>query len=420
MLRKVGIVFLSMALAITAAGCYAQVNAPTQSTSLPPDTQQQTSPQPDASGPSYAINHVEPMGTKATYNIRTANAGYGLDVFPTADGSSVYFPGTVVRYYDMASDTSFAACPIPGCTHENKTCPSRIPGALAFCADENYWCAFTQQDWILSFLRIDVRTGERTVLHTWERGWRFGEAIMSSGCVLADLSYMGEDQSTARSYVSIDLARGTVKEFARADEMGEGRLAGGSANVAIMEWLSFPEPLLTTQQWLKENPGQSEEDYFAYTDRMYNEEGITTIRKFDLATGTYEDMQLGENVRLFSDPNICYNDHFVYRKGNSVMLGSITGKETRTVFTADGISTAWLMDGRVFILRRLDGNVQEWVADMDGGEALLLHDYGQVEGITFSAVDECKDYFFGLDDHGSSYISKADYYAGKFDKAIAF
>ena len=99
------------------------------------------------------------------------------------------------------------------------------------------------------------------------------------------------------------------------------------------------------------------------------------------------------------------------------MLGSFSGKEPRSVFTADGIINAWLMDGRVFILRQEGEHLQEWVADMAEGEAKLLHDYGESDSVVFSAVREINDYFIGS---GSSYISKADYYAGNFDKAISF
>lgn len=421
MYRKLVLFVLCVTLVLTTAGCYAQVEKPEQSTSVPADTtpRDTTLPrettQPQADGPHFAITHVEPNGTKARHNIRSGDAGYGIDVFPAPDGSSVFFPGGVIRYYDMSSHTSFVVCPIPGCTHDNPSCPSRIPGIVTFCADENYWCAFTKQDEVFSFLRIDLQTGERKVLHTWDAYWYLGEDFISSGYVFAAIRCSEKD---LESYVCMDLSEGTVKEFAHNDKMGFGRLVGGGPNTAIMCWVSYSEPLLTMEEWLEANPGKSDEDYFAYTEKIWRNT-TETLRRYDLTTGTYEEIEPGEDVGLFSDPNSSYDDYFVYRKGDSVMLGSITGGESRKVFTAEDISNAWLMDGRVFILRRdEEGRLQEWVADLTGGEAQLLHDYGsQVQGISFSAVKECNDYFFGSGDNGYSYILKADYYAGNFDKA---
>lgn len=328
----------------------------------------------------------------------------------------MYLASSTVSYFDPDSGTEFAACPIAGCTHKDDACPGRIPGLTAFCADDTYWYAFTMVEDVLRLLRVDPLTGDRTVLHTWKYGAYFGDGILSSGYILADIcSFLEQDRTS--SYVSIDLADGTVREFARSDEMGQGRLAGGDSNTVIMEWLTYSEPLLTFEQWLEANPGKSEEDYFTYVDRLYYQDNVVTLRSFDLTTGDYRDLPNTQGARLFSDPNISYDEYFVYRQGDSVMLGSFSGEESRTVFTADGIINAWLMDGRVFILRQDGAHLQEWVADMAGGEAKLLHDYGESDGVVFSAVREINDYFIGS---GSSYISKADYYAGNFDKANSF
>lgn len=422
MYRKLIVLVLCVTLVLTTAGCYAQVEKPEQSTSVPADTtpRDTTLPrettQPQADGPHFAITHVEPFGVKANTNIRLLMAALAKDDFPTPDGEAMYLASYTVSYFDPDSGTEFAACPIAGCTHKDDACPGRIPGLTAFCADDTYWYAFTMVEDVLRLLRVDPLTGDRTVLHTWKYGAYFGDGILSSGYILADIcSFLEQDRTS--SYVSIDLADGTVREFARSDEMGQGRLAGGDSNTVIMEWLTYSEPLLTFEQWLEANPGKSEEDYFTYVDRLYYQDNVVTLRSFDLTTGDYRDLPNTQGARLFSDPNISYDEYFVYRQGDSVMLGSFSGEESRTVFTADGIINAWLMDGRVFILRQDGAHLQEWVADMAGGEAKLLHDYGESDGVVFSAVREINDYFIGS---GSSYISKADYYAGNFDKANSF
>ena len=422
MYRKLVLFVLCVTLVLTTAGCYAQVEKPEQSTSVPADTTRRdtTLPrettQPQADGPHFAITHVEPFGVKANTNIRLLMAALAKDDFPTPDGEAMYLASYTVSYFDPDSGTEFAACPIAGCTHKDDACPGRIPGLTAFCADDTYWYAFTMVEDVLRLLRVDPLTGDRTVLHTWKYGAYFGDGILSSGYILADIcSFLEQDRTS--SYVSIDLADGTVREFARSDEMGQGRLAGGDSNTVIMGWLTYSEPLLTFEQWLEANPGKSEEDYFTYVDRLYYQDNVVTLRSFDLTTGDYRDLPNTQGARLFSDPNISYDEYFVYRQGDSVMLGSFSGEESRTVFTADGIINAWLMDGRVFILRQDGAHLQEWVADMAGGEAKLLHDYGESDGVVFSAVREINDYFIGS---GSSYISKADYYAGNFDKANSF
>ncbi|HIQ67451.1 MAG TPA: hypothetical protein IAB74_02950 [Candidatus Faecousia excrementigallinarum] len=422
MYRKLVLFVLCVTLVLTTAGCYAQVEKPEQSTSVPADTTPRDTtlprepPQPQADGPHFAITHVEPFGVKANTNIRLSVAGLGKGGYPTPDGEAMYLASSTVSYFDPDSGTEFAACPIAGCTHKDDACPGRIPGLTAFCADDTYWYAFTMVEDVLRLLRVDPSTGDRTVLHTWKYGAYFGDGILSSGYILADIcSFLEQDRTS--SYVSIDLADGTVREFARSDEMGQGRLAGGDSNTVIMEWLTYSEPLLTFEQWLEANPGKSEEDYFTYVDRLYYQDNVVTLRSFDLTTGDYRDLPNTQGARLFSDPNISYDEYFVYRQGDSVMLGSFSGEESRTVFTADGIINAWLMDGRVFILRQDGAHLQEWVADMAGGEAKLLHDYGESDGVVFSAVREINDYFIGS---GSSYISKADYYAGNFDKANSF
>lgn len=416
MFRKLGALFLAMALVLSSTGCYSQVNKPTESTATTSHTQKVETTQPDGSGASYALNPVEPINLKSKDNVRLAVAGVGKGVFPTPDGEALYLASYTVSYFAPDSGTEFAACPIAGCTHKDDTCPGRIPGLTAFCADDTYWYAFTMVEDVLRLLRVDPLTGDRTVLHTWEYGAYFGDGILSSGHILADIrSFLEQDRTS--SYVSIDLADGTVREFARSDEMGQGRLAGGDSNTVIMEWLTYSEPLLTFEKWLEANSGKSEEDYFAYVDRLYYQDNVVTLRSFDLTTGDYRDLPNTQGARLFSDPNISYDDYYVCRQGDSVMLGSFSGKEPRTVFTAEGISNAWLMDGRVFILRQDGAHLQEWVADIAGGEAKLLHDYGESDCVVFSAVREINDYFIGS---GACYISKADYYAGNFDKANSF
>lgn len=416
MFQKIARLFLATVMVLASAGCYSQVNIPNASAGSTSQTQTEVSTQPDGSGASYAIHSVEPFGVKSNTNIRLLMAALAKDDFPTPDGEAMYLASYTVSYFDPDSGTEFAACPIAGCTHKDDGCPGRIPGLTAFCADDTYWYAFTMVEDVLRLLRVDPLTGDRTVLHTWEYGAYFGDGILSSGYILADIcSFLEEDRTS--SYVSIDLADGTVREFARSDEMGQGRLAGGDSNTVIMEWLTYSEPLLTFEQWLEANPGKSEEDYFTYVDRLYYQDNVVTLRSFDLTTGDYRDLPNTQGARLFSDPNISYDEYFVYRQGDSVMLGSFSGEESRTVFTADGIINAWLMDGRVFILRQDGAHLQEWVADMAGGEAKLLHDYGESDGVVFSAVREINDYFIGS---GSSYISKADYYAGNFDKANSF
>ena len=416
MFRKLGALFLAMALVLSSTGCYSQVNKPTESTATTSHTQQVETILPDGSGASYALNPVEPINLKSKDNVRLAVAGVGKSEFPTPDGEALYLASYTVFYFAPDSGTEFAACPIAGCTHKDDACPGRISGLTAFCADDTYWYAFTTMENVLRLLRVDPLTGDRTVLHTWEYGAYFGDGILSSGHILADIRSFLEEDSTS-SYVSIDLSDGTVLEFARADEMGQGRLAGGDSNTVIMEWTAYLEPLVTFEKWLEANPGKSEEDYFAYVDRLYYQDNVVTLRSFDLTTGDYRDLPNTQGARLFSDSNISYDEYFVYCQGDSVMLGSFSREESRTVFTAEGISNAWLMDGRVFILRREGEHLQEWVADMAGGEAKLLHDYGQSDCVVFSAVREINDYFIGS---GACYISKADYYAGNFDKAISF
>lgn len=422
MYRKLVLFVLCVTLVLTTAGCYAQVEKPEQSTSVPADTtpRDTTLPrettQPQADGPHFAITHVEPFGVKANTNIRLSVAGLGKGGYPTPDGEAMYLASSTVSYFDPDSGTEFAACPIAGCTHKDDACPGRIPGLTAFCADDTYWYAFTMVEDVLRLLRVDPSTGDRTVLHTWEFGSYLGSAMISPWHILADIgSSLGGDIPFVN--VSIDLRDGTVLELAQTDALGQGLLVGGNSDTAIMEWRTYPEPLLTFEKWLESNPGKSEEDYFAYASQLHYRDSLTTLRSFDLTTGDYRDLPNTQGARLFSDPNISYDEYFVYRQGDSVMLGSFSGEESRTVFTADGIINAWLMDERVFILRQDGAHLQEWVADMAGGEAKLLHDYGESDGVVFSAVREINDYFIGS---GSSYISKADYYAGNFDKANSF
>lgn len=416
MFQKIARLLLATVMVLSSTGCYSQVNKPTEPTATTSHTQQVETTQPDGSGASYAIHSVEPFGVKANTNIRLSVAGLGKGGYPTPDGEAMYLASSTVSYFDPDSGTEFAACPIAGCTHKDDACPGRIPGLTAFCADDTYWYAFTMVEDVLRLLQVDPLTGDRTVLHTWESGSYLGSAMISPGHILADIgSSLGGDIPFVN--VSIDLRDGTVLELAQTDALGQGLLVGGNSDTAIMEWRTYPEPLLTFEQWLEANPGKSEEDYFAYASQLHYRDSMTALRSFDLATGTYRDLPNTQGARLFSDPNAAYDDYYVYRQGDSVMLGSFSGKEPRTVFTAEGISNAWLMDGRVFILRQDGAHLQEWVADIAGGEAKLLHDYGESDCVVFSAVREINDYFIGS---GACYISKADYYAGNFDKANSF
>ena len=105
MYRKLVLFVLCVTLVLTTAGCYAQVEKPEQSTSVPADTTPRDTtlprepPQPQADGPHFAITHVEPFGVKANTNIRLSVAGLGKGGYPTPDGEAMYLASSTVSYF---------------------------------------------------------------------------------------------------------------------------------------------------------------------------------------------------------------------------------------------------------------------------------------------------------------------------------
>lgn len=342
-------------------------------------------------------------------------------VFPTADGAAFYLVSRVISYYDPTLDTSFPACPIAGCSHKDDTCPARIGGMEGFCADENGWYAFCREPDELVLQRIDPHTGKRETLHTWQKDVYFSSGLLSGGWIVACFSQNAQEGSHSTGFfAAVDLRSGTVTEFARNDARGSGALVAASGNSVILEWNAYTQPMLTSQQWQEQHPEQDGDGYYAYLNDFTSKYAVHSFRRYDLTTGTFTDIPNTEDARQFTDPNAGFDDYYIYRQGDSVMLGTVSGGEGKAVLTCRGLLNAWLMDGRIFALHTEDGELVESVVTLATGEISVLHNYGDGGSVTFSATGETRDYFAGLYQGRRAVISKADYYAGNFERAIFY
>ena len=83
----------------------------------------------------------------------------------------------------------------------------------------------------------------------------------------------------------------------------------------------------------------------------------------------------------------------------------------------------WLLDHKSFLSQSFNGKPDSgcyiYVMDMDGGPLFLLPNGGSTEGMEYSILYEGDDFFIGNYHGGKSVISKADFYADRYDQSRA-
>lgn len=364
-------------------------------------------------------------------NLYGAAALLSNATYPAANGDDFYVLSGEIEYYDFDQQYAFSACPLAGCQHKDDTCPAKIQDLQSFFAIGDSWYALCGDASDVTLLEIQPRNGQRTTICSWPgtdtESFYVSSSFYSAGRIFATLGVQPApgEETVERDYVIIcvELATGAVETLAQCDSYGTGYVVGASQRYAVLDWYTYTEPLLSMEAYLEQNPEGVEEDYYHYLNEFGGAHVSHSLRLYDLNTMTYIDVEGTEQAVLFTDPNSCYDNWFVYLDSGTIQLCDLETGEVKPLLTASDISNGWLMDGRLFYLSR-DGadneNLQEYVVNLTTGETTLLHDYGQAASVPFSANGETTQAFIGLCQGKSAWIAKEDYYAGQFDRAVFF
>lgn len=420
---------LVCALVWMLAGCYAQV--PTQ-TDGPSDaatdsfeavwSEEQPTDSAETMTPNYTCRKDNLYG--ASRNLR--------EVYPSADGDGFYIPSGGIQYYDVAQKTAFRACPLAGCQHTDETCPTVIPGLVFFFVSENCWYAVCRTEEGVCLKEIQPQTGRNSVLYTWsnteEETYHLNSSFYAGGRIYVTLQVLGDENADTegRDMLAscVELASGKMTALGQIDSNGSVSVIGASEHYALLSCIIYSEPMLSMEEYLEQHPGSAQDEYFAYLDMFSEEHTSSEYRRYDLENMTYTVVEGMEKAQLFSDPNSCFDNWFVYKLGDTVGLLDMETGVQRTLVTGDPyIINGWLMDGRLFYLHQdweHDGSLQEYVVDLTTGEAALLYDYGESDVVAFTGTRETKRAFIGLYERESAWIAKEDYYAGRFDRSVSY
>lgn len=415
-------------LSVTAAvlfllnGCYAPIDVPDEYDA--PQASEDTT----ESSNSLSSQKTAALSAHGTHSINNRSGTLSnLTVFPSVDGKGFYYiPGGTLYYYDIGQQVQFQACSSPGCAHRDESCPARISGIVSFIDTGESWYAFCEDGQTLSLIHILPETGARSTVCWWENGdqlfYYLRQCFYSAGRIYAEVNVGGEKATCDALLTSIELSTGTVQNILECNDMVYGTIVGASENFCILSCAEFDSPVQDLADYLTEHPGQTEEDYYNSYIQDFSQTHLTSeLRRYDLETLSYTllDKDADSSPVLFSDNNSCYEAELIYLLGDSIRLCNIETGFVETLVTAENIINGWLMDKRLFYLT-YDTEISVHVQDMSTGETFVLDNAGETDVVAFSSHSETDNAFVGLYHGQRAWIDKADYYSGRYDRAIFY
>ena len=347
-----------------------------------------------------------------------------------ASGSNGYYSGNkALKYTDMDSGKTIWLCPQPGCTHQDETCQAWIGSRVSYLCDYRGTLYAITEDGNggYLFLTKDPATGERKVLEHWESENEYqyysnvALGIFADGkcTIFVQKRYIdpeGDSWEEAHTYI-YDLASGTREELPSEYSGTAWGVVGIYGDLLL---LFYMDERLTEEEYIKYGYEQTYGSYEEYLKNYIPSQ----IRLYNRKTGEAKTIASEEDGLVFTvDPAVNYGYTFIYQKGNDICLYDLQTQEERVAVTMERVINFWLLDHKIFLIQSFNGKPDSgfyiYFMDMDGGPLYLLPNGGSTEGMEYSILYEGDDFFIGNYHGGKSVISKADFYADRYDQSRA-
>ena len=357
-------------------------------------------------------------------NRQAAEAG---EVFPDDDGWYTCVSGAI-RYYDYASGQTLTLCAQPGCGHKDASCRAWLGAASSLAVyDGVIYATLTDDSTGTQLVRKDISTGRITVLDQRKNGentfYSAKLGRLSDGAASVYLTCRTtEQQENGRVKVQEEttiflyqLSDGVSRVLLSPEDSVSHLLLGFSGKYAAVVYTPPEQSILT--------PGEFAAQYGkdASYGRYVHQNTKRQLLLVDLTTGTQS--IIADHDRdgyiMTADPNWVYGKDCIYQCGDELRLLDLDTGESRSLLTMDKIINYWLIDNKAFLI--VDNNVEMivWYAELEGGKAVKLENATDEHGMIMSVSQEGGSFFRALGSNGSCVISKADFYAGRYDSATA-
>ena len=429
MKRHVPYWLLLLALCLL-CGCYVkQSDAPTK-----PVTGQEQPEYHTGATTAPSAQEASVMEPNYTFWQDNRSSTYLLTGLPSSDGKGFYFRDTTLKYYDISQQASFTPCARPGCTHTDESCPNFIAGLLDLLEADGLLYAFCEDQTArrLRLLRINPADGERSVLYElrWsderESSPLWSTCFYSSGRIYATVSNVTNGAETL--FLCVTLADGSVTELAQTSETTTGGLLGAYGDCVLLEWTTYSMAPPEFDAYLAENPGKNEEDYYSFLYGFHKKYATQEVRRLDVTTMEYTDIQSmlcsGSNAEALNtraDAGIpCYGQYLLYTVGKSICRYSLATQQVETLVSDINFTYRYQYDGRLFYGTKNGQKMQCHILDLQTGAEITLHNNGNTEYVEFGIYDETAEAFIGYYNGKQCWITKEDYYAERYDKAVSY
>ena len=368
----------------------------------------------------------------------------GISVFPTESG--FFFSGSA-RFYDLSQKTAFTLCNVPGCLHNSESCPAYFSGVLALMEHEGRLFVFCEAGSGLILVCADLKTGERRTLESWQPV-ALGDSVVlsgtpfySTGRLYFKLGTFAGDHYSEQCFLC-DLPEGVLRKFGGENEREGFDFLGAYGERAVVAWSIRDEDPQRFDEFLSQRPeldpkshpdADPDSAYSAYLDDFQRQHVKGELRLYDLKSGGYEPLlpiladgsENAPNV-FFSSGGSCYGRYLLYT------LGDYDGAETICRYDLEHGTVERLVDGSHFLngflyddrLIYLEKDEKQelhvCVYDPETKENRELDNAGETQIMAFSIHAETADAFIGMYQGRDMWITKADFYAGRFENAVSY
>ena len=435
MLKKIVCILLIFCLALSCWGCE-QSQVPDSTTgTVPGETTEAGGPVTVPTGSEGAPQpETQEMNTAPeTFPYPTENisaASLELSGAPASGSNGFYSGSKSLKYTDMDSGKTVWLCPQPGCIHQDESCQAWIgPKVISLCDYHGTLYAMTEDgNGGFQFLTKDPATGERKILEHWEAENEYQYYSIVVPGIFADgkctiyvekriVAPEGGTRVEAHTYI-YDLASGIQEELPQEyTENGWG--IGGMYGDFLL--LTHRDELLTEEEYLDWG-----ERFYGVSYQEYLENRIPSeIRLYNRKTGGTKTIASEEEGLILSgDPAVHYGYTYVYQKGDDICLYDLQTQEEQVIVTMERVINFWILDHKLFLIQSFTGKPNSgcyiYFMDMDGGPLYLLPNSGSTDAMEFGIVVEGDGFFFGNCRSGMKVISKADFYADRYDQGRGY
>ena len=435
MLKKIVCIFLALCVVFFCWGCE-KTPGPDSTTGTGPGetteaggpvtvpTGQEGAPQPET----QEMNTAPETFPYPTENISAASLE--LSGAPASGSNGFYSGSKSLKYTDMDSGKTVWLCPQPGCIHQDESCQAWIgPKVISLCDYHGTLYAMTEDgNGGFQFLTKDPATGERNILEHWEAENEYQYYSIVVPGIFADgkctiyvekriVAPEGGTRKEAHTYI-YDLASGIQEELPQEYTENSWDVGGMYGDFLL---LTHRDELLTEEQymdWVGDSNGVSYQEYLE--NRIPSE-----IRLYNRKTGETNTIASEEEGLILSgDPAVHYGYTYVYQKGDDICLYDLQTQQEQVIVTMERVINFWILDHKLFLIQSFTGKPGEgsyiYFMDMDGGPLYLLPNGGSTDAMEFGIVVEGDGFFFGNYHAGMRVISKADFYADRYDQSRGY